>query len=156
MPAAVNERDVATDLRQAGPPPRDLLADKGFNGAAFATEQAARGTAVLVPPTKTQRATMPKIVQKIITEWRNRIEVTFGEITDRMELARHGAHSFWGMLTRTAATIAAHTVLRLCLADTQTGKLNPQNPPQRVQPGSSLSHGPRRRSGVSLSGERCN
>ena len=29
-------------------------------------------------------------------EWRNRIEATFGEITDRMELARHGAHTFWG------------------------------------------------------------
>jgi len=120
VPAAVNERDVATDLLQAGPPPRDLLADKGFNGKAFAIEQAARGTAVLVPPTKTQRATMPKVLQKIIAEWRNRIEATFGEITDRMELARHGAHSFWGMLTRTAATIAAHTVLRVCLADSQT------------------------------------
>ena len=24
-----------------------------------------------------------------------------------MELARHGAHTFWGLLTRTAATIAA-------------------------------------------------
>lgn len=119
VPAAVNERDVATDLLQAGPPPLDLLADKGFNGKAFAIEQAARGTAVLVPPTKTQRATMPKVLQKIIAEWRNRIEATFGEITDRMELARHGAHSFWGMLTRTAATIAAHTVLRVCLADSQ-------------------------------------
>ena len=30
------------------------------------------------------------------------------------ELARHGAHTFWG--TRTAATIAAHTLLRTCLA----------------------------------------
>jgi hypothetical protein len=32
-----------------------------------------------------------------------------------MELARHGAHSFWGLLTRTAATIAAHTLLLACL-----------------------------------------
>jgi hypothetical protein len=24
-----------------------------------------------------------------------RIEATFAEITDRMELARHGAHTFW-------------------------------------------------------------
>jgi hypothetical protein len=55
VPAAVNERDVATDLLEAGRPPRDLLCDKGFNGAAFAAEQAARGTAVLVPPTKDQR-----------------------------------------------------------------------------------------------------
>ena len=33
------------------------------------------------------------------------------------ELARHGAHTFWGLLTRTAATIAAHTLMRLCLSN---------------------------------------
>jgi hypothetical protein len=33
-----------------------------------------------------------------------------------MELARHGAHTFWGLLTRTAAIIAAHTLMRVCLA----------------------------------------
>jgi hypothetical protein len=117
VPAAVNERDVAADLLEAGPPPRDLPADKGFNGKAFATQQAARGTAVLVPPTRDQRRTMPPSLQKIIAEWRNRVEATFGEITNLMELARHGAHTFWGLLTRTAATIAAHALLRACLAD---------------------------------------
>ena len=113
--AAVSERDVAADLLEAGPPPRDLLADKGFSGQAFAAAQAARGTAVLVPPDKKQRAAMPSILRKVIAEWRNRIETTFSEITDQMELARHGAHTFWGLLTRTAATIAAHTLLRACL-----------------------------------------
>ena len=117
VPAAVNEREVAEDLLEAGPPPRDLLADKGFNGTAFAAAQAARGTAVLVPPGKNQRATMPAVLQKIIAQWRNRIETTFNEITDQMELARHGAHTFWGLLTRTAATTAAHTLTRVCLAD---------------------------------------
>ncbi len=42
---------------------------------------------------------------------------TFSEITDRMELARHGARTFWGLLTRTAATIAAHTLLPTCLTE---------------------------------------
>ncbi|HYZ52337.1 MAG TPA: transposase [Streptosporangiaceae bacterium] len=116
VPAAVNERNVATDLLETGPPPPDLLADKGFNGRAFAAEQASRGTAVLVPPTKHQRKTMPAVLRKIIAEWRNRIETTFKEITDQMDLARHGAHTFWGLLTRTAATIAAHTLTRVCLA----------------------------------------
>ena len=115
VPAAVNEREVAADLLEAGPAPRDLLADKGFNGRAFAAAQAARGTAVLVPPDKKQRASMPPMLRKVIAEWRNRIETTFSEITDRMELARHGAHSFWGLITRTAATIAAHTLLLTCL-----------------------------------------
>ncbi len=117
VPAAAGERDVAQDLLEAGPPPRDLLADKGFNGKAFAAQQAARGTAVLVPPTKDQRKRMPAILQKIIAEWRNRVETTFQEITDQMELARHGAHTFWGLLTRTAAAIAAHTLLIMCLAE---------------------------------------
>ena len=116
VPAAVSERDVAGDLLEAGPAPRDLLADKGFSGRGFAAAQAARGTAVLVPPGKGQRAAMPSILRKVIAEWRNRIETTFSEITDRMELARHGAHTFWGLLTRTAATIAAHTLLRVCLS----------------------------------------
>jgi hypothetical protein len=116
VPAAVNERQVAEDLLDTGPPPRDLLCDKGFNGAAFAAAQAARGTAVLLPPAKDQRASMPAILRQVIAQWRNRIETTFQEITDQMELARHGAHTFWGLLTRTAATIAAHTLLRVCLA----------------------------------------
>jgi Transposase DDE domain len=115
VPAAVSERAVAEDLLETGPAPRDLLADKGFNGRAFAAAQAARGTAVLVPPDKKQRASMSSSLLKVIAEWRNRIETTFSEITDRMELARHGAHTFWGLLTRTAATIAAHTLLRVCL-----------------------------------------
>ena len=117
VPAAVNERDVATDLLDTGPPPRELLADKGFDGRSFAAAQAARGTAVLVPPRKAQRADMPSPLLKVIACWRNRVEITFGELTDRMELARHGAHTFWGLLTRTAAVIAAHTLLRVCQAD---------------------------------------
>ena len=116
VPAAVSERDVAVDLLESGPAPRDLLADKGFSGRGFAAQLAAHGTAVLVPPDKKQRAAMSAGLLKVIAEWRNRIETTFSEITDRMELARHGAHTFWGLLTRTAATIAAHTLLRVCLS----------------------------------------
>ena len=57
---------------------------------------AARGTAVLVPLDKRQHAAMPAILLKVIAERRNRIETIFSEITDRMELARLGAHTFWG------------------------------------------------------------
>ena len=116
VPAAVNERDVANDLLETGLPPRELLLDKGFSGKGFAAGQAARGTAVLIPPAKGQRHRMPPVLRRIIAEWRNRIETTFKEITDQMELARHGAHTFWGLLTRTAAIIAAHTLMRVCLA----------------------------------------
>jgi len=116
VPAAVNERGVDSDLLEAGPPPRGLLVDKGFTGKAFTAAQASRGTAVLLPPAKGQRHRMPPVLRKIIAEWRNRIETTFCEITDQMELARHGAHTFWGLVTRTASVIAAHTLMRACLA----------------------------------------
>ena len=59
---------------------------------------------------------MPAMLLKVIAKWRNRVETAFAEITDQMELARHGAHTFWGLLTRTAATIAAHTLMRARLA----------------------------------------
>jgi hypothetical protein len=118
VPAAVNEREVAADLLNAGPAPRDLLAGKGFNGRAFAAQLAAHGTAVLVPPAKDQRASMPALLLKVIACWRNRIETSFAGITEQMGLTRHGAHTFWGLLTRTAATIAAHTLMRVCLAAT--------------------------------------
>jgi len=68
VPAAVSERDVGTDLLEAGLAPRDLLADKGFSGKAFAAAQAARGTAVLIPPGKKHRAAMPSILLKVIAE----------------------------------------------------------------------------------------
>ncbi len=57
---------------------------------------------VLVPPTKGQRAAMSAILHKIIAEWRNRIETTFKEITDQMQLARHG-----GILTADLADQSA-------------------------------------------------
>ena len=56
-----------------------------------------------------------------------------GELTDRMDLARHGAHTFWGLLTRTAAVIAAHTLLRVCRADLDVAQINPHRAPQLPQ-----------------------
>jgi hypothetical protein len=34
-----------------------------------------------------------------------------------LELAQHGAHTFEGLLTRTVATLAAHTLLLILLAE---------------------------------------
>ncbi len=121
MPAAANERDVATDLLHTGPPRATCSSIKGFAGRPFAAAQAARGTAVLVPPIKARRALLPSWLRTVIARWRNRVEITFGELTDRMELTRHGAHIFWGLLTGTAAVIAAHTLQRVCRAGLETG-----------------------------------
>jgi hypothetical protein len=118
VPAAVNERDLVPGLIEGAHDLAGLLTDKGFTGRQFAESLAAQGISILVPPTKNQRTTMSPGLLKVIGEWRNRIETTFGEITDQMELARHGAHTFWGLLTRTASTIAAHTLRRIMIAAT--------------------------------------
>lgn len=115
VPAAVNERDLVPGLIDGAEYLRGLLNDKGFNGKAFTESLAEMGITNLVPPTRTQRKTMSSGLLKVIAEWRNRVETTFFEITDTMELARHGAHTFHGLLTRTAATIAAHTIAKIAL-----------------------------------------
>jgi hypothetical protein len=119
VPVAVNEREAGIDLTHAGPPPRDLLCDKGFNGAAFAAEPADRGTAVLVPPTKTARARMPASLQKSSLS---------GATASRPPSTRSPtewnspdtAPTQSGDYSPTAATIAAHTLLRACLAEITT------------------------------------
>jgi hypothetical protein len=119
VPAAVDERQIGTDLVTGAAAAIDaLLQDKGFTGARFAAEMADAGIEVIIPPTRAQRQTMPKPLQRLIARLRNRVETSFKEITDQMELARHGAHTFEGLLTRTAAVLAAHTLLLTGLANT--------------------------------------
>lgn len=115
VPAAVNERDLVPGLIEGAEHLTDLLHDKGFDGRALTESLAAQQITNLVPPTKAERHTMPRTLQTIIAQWRNRVETTFREPTDTMELARHGAHTFHGLLTRTAATIAAHSLTRTAL-----------------------------------------
>ncbi len=117
--AAADERQIGADLVTGDAAATDaLLQDKGFTGSRFAAEMAGAGIEVIIPPTRAQRQTMPKTLQRLIARLRNRVETSFKEITDQMELARHGAHTFDGLLTRTAATHAAHTLLLIQLSDT--------------------------------------
>jgi hypothetical protein len=115
VPAAVDERQVADDLLDGARPPAGLLLDRGFAGQDFAAGQAARGTQVVLAHSRAQRRQFTPAQRRPVAALRNRIETSYGEITDRLELARHGAHTFWGLLTRVAATLAAHTLLRLQL-----------------------------------------
>ncbi len=118
VPAAVDERQIGTNLVTGDAAAIDaLLQDKGFTGSRFAAEMAAGGIEVIIPPTRAQRATMPRTLQRLIARLRNRVETSFKEITDQMELARHGAHTFQGLLTRTVAVLAAHTLLLTELND---------------------------------------
>lgn len=112
VPAAVDERAVADGLL-AGPPPTGLLLDRGFVGRAWASKHAARGTQVVVAHSRAERRTLPRAVRRPVAALRNRIETTIGELTDTLGLARHRAHSFWGLLTRSAATLFAHALRHL-------------------------------------------
>jgi hypothetical protein len=114
VPAAIDERQIGAGLVTGD---AALLLDKGFTGRRFAAEMASAGIDVIIPPTRAQRKTMPTTLQRLIARLRNRVETSFKEITDQMDLARHGAHTFEGLLTRTAAVLAAHTLLLTELTD---------------------------------------
>lgn len=64
-----------------------------------------------------QRRALPAAVRRPVAALLTRIETTIGELTDvgRLGLARHGAKTVWGLLTRIAATILAHPLLRLAI-----------------------------------------
>ena len=111
-PAAVDERAVADDLLGATRP-AGLLLDRGFVGRAWAAAQAERGTRVVVAHSRAERRTLPRAVRRPVAALRNRIETTIGELTEALGLARHRATTVWGLLTRAAATILAHTLIRL-------------------------------------------
>jgi hypothetical protein len=111
-PAAVDERAVADDLLGAARP-AGLLLDRGFLGRAWAAGHRARGTRVVAAHSRAERRSLPRAVRRPVAALGNRIETTVGELTDALGLARHRATTFWGLLTRTAATILAHTLTRL-------------------------------------------
>ena len=117
VPAAVDERAVADDLLAGAAPAAGLLLDQGFRSRPWAAAQRARGTQVVYAHSRAERRTLPAAVRRPVAALRNRIETTIGELTDvdRLRLARHGAKTVWGLLTRVAATILAHTLLRLAL-----------------------------------------
>lgn len=115
VPAAVDERAVADALLDGTAPPAGLLLDRGFLGRAWAAAHRARGTRVVHTPGREERRTLPPAVRRPVAALRNRVETTIGELTETLGLARHGAKTVWGLLTRAAATMLAHTLLRRAL-----------------------------------------
>jgi hypothetical protein len=111
-PAAVDERAVADDLLD-GAGPTGLLLDRGFLGRRWAAEHERRGTRVVYAHGQAERRRLPAAVRRPVAALRNRVETTIGELTDTLGLARHRARTPWGLLTRCAATILAHTLIRL-------------------------------------------
>jgi hypothetical protein len=113
--AAVDERLAADGLLDGAQDLR-LLTDQGCRSAAWDRWwAAASGIAHLLAPSQRERAarTRPAAVDAFVGTFRNRIETTNDTLKDRVHLERHRAKRFWGLLTRTAAKIAAHTFATL-------------------------------------------
>lgn len=115
VPAAVDERRVADGLLD-GERDLALLTDQGFRSAAWDRCWAAESNVRhLLAPSRRERAqgSRPPAVEAFVGAFRNRIEATNDALKDRFHLERHRARQFWGLLTRTAAKIAAHTFATL-------------------------------------------
>ena len=114
VPAAIDERQVADELL-VGAGAQGLLLDRGFQGRAWQEAQRGQGRRVVLMPGPEERRRLPRELLRPIAKLRGRIETTVAQLMEQLGLARHGAKSFWGLLTRTAAAILAHTIMLLRL-----------------------------------------
>ena len=115
VPAAVDERLVADGLLD-GVTGQGLLTDQGFRSATWDRCWAAEsGVRHLLAPSQRERAahSRPSLIEAFVRAFRNRIETTNDTLKDRFHLEQHHAKGFWGLLTRTATKIAAHTFATL-------------------------------------------
>jgi hypothetical protein len=115
VPAAVDERRVADGLLD-GERDRGLLTDQGFRSAAWDRCWAAEShVRHLLAPSRQERraATRPPVLEAFVAAFRNRIEATNATLKARFQLEGHRTKGFWGLLTRVAAKIAAHTFATL-------------------------------------------
>jgi hypothetical protein len=92
---------------------RDLivLGDKGYISAELARSLAAtNGVALLTIPRQNQKRQVPPLVARAINAQRQIIETVHGQLTDQFGIAKHHAHSFWGLCARLYSKLAAHTL----------------------------------------------
>jgi hypothetical protein len=109
LPAAVNERDAATDLLGAARHVA-VLGDRGIAGRAVTAALAAQTVTLLTPPPGRSKREQPRWVTRLLRRTRPRVEDLFNQLKDRFHLEHHRAHTVWGLLTRLAAKLAAFTL----------------------------------------------
>ena len=117
VPAAVDERAVADALLEGSPPPSGLLLDRGFLGRAWAAQHPQRGTRVpradRPRPSRARAAAGGGAPPGGRAAQPHRDDAGGADCARAARSGPAGAHSCWGLLTRTAATLLAHTLLRL-------------------------------------------
>jgi hypothetical protein len=92
---------------------RDLivLGDKGYISAGLASTLAeANGVVLLTIPRQNQKHQLPPLVARRLNAQRQIIETVNGQLTEHFGIARHHAHSFWGLCARLYSKLAAHTL----------------------------------------------
>jgi len=91
--------------------PRPYLADRGFNGARWQDhwQQAYHATVISVPPANVERPwTRPW--KRWLAHHRQIVDTVFARLEATFALQHLNAHSYWGQITRVAATMAAYNI----------------------------------------------
>jgi hypothetical protein len=115
IPAAGDERVAAAALLQPG---LVLVGDRNFSRYATFTWRDAldhAGATVIAPPPRRHAARQDPAERAFLRYLRNRIETLISLLKREHGLEDHGAHSWWGLLTRLASLLAAFTLARYCL-----------------------------------------
>lgn len=88
-----------------------VLGDKGYVNAPLHQLLARRnGLTVLTPRRKNQKQQLPAALTRAINEARQIVETVNSQLVGQCNLQRNRAKSVWGLATRVAAKLAAHTL----------------------------------------------
>ena len=115
IPAAGDEREAAAALLAPG---MVLIGDRNFSRHASPAWRAAldrAGVRVIAPSPRRHAAGQDPAERAFLRAIRNRVETLIGLLKGEHGLERHGARSWWGLLTRLAGLLAAFTLARYCL-----------------------------------------
>lgn len=116
VPAAADEREAAAALLAPGVV---YIADRNFSRFASPTWQATldhMGCGVIAPPPRRHAAAQDPAERAFLRHVRTRVETLIGLLKGEHGREDHGARSWWGLHTRIAGILAAHTIGRYLVA----------------------------------------
>jgi len=88
-----------------------LLGDGAYNDAALESYLEQYRSVVLLSPAKTnQTAKRPEADQKRLNRFRLICETVNAQLQEQLHLSKHSAKSTWGLITRIATKVTAHSV----------------------------------------------
>jgi Transposase DDE domain len=112
VPASVDERAVTVELLR-GESGLILVGDRGLDGEQMRTQLAAQDGILLTPGRKLRRYRPTSLMREFVRRRRNRCERPVQLLKDRFALEQHRSRTFWGLLTRVMAKLAAATLRAL-------------------------------------------